>query len=166
MCLPASPGVSATPPAHWPRGLFKPGLVVYPVFELCGRNAGLQPSCAPTWPWTLLNWTCVLTFWLDFMLAVPPWTCLVVAGICLTLITFTRPDPDLWIDFLSWCWTCVNTIIYPMAWTLCFLCSYGPNCLPGAMGWRTLCCLLAVSPLWLLAQGSSWSMLCPDMVWS
>lgn len=42
----------------------------------------------------------------------------------------------------------------------------GLPCLPGAMSWPLPGedpALLAVAPPWLLAQGSIWSVLCPDV---
>lgn len=32
-----------------------------------------------------------------------------ITGLCLTLVSLTRPDPDLWIDFLAWGQTCLIT---------------------------------------------------------
>lgn len=35
------------------------------------------------------------------------WTCLVITGLCLAIISLARPDPDLWIHFLAWGRTCL-----------------------------------------------------------
>lgn len=38
--------------------------------------------------------------------------CPAIAGLCLPLAAFTRPDPDMWIDVLALFWTCFTTWRY------------------------------------------------------
>lgn len=37
------------------------------------------------------------------------WLCPAIAGLCLPLAAFTRPDPDIWTDVLALFWTCFTT---------------------------------------------------------
>lgn len=105
------------------------------------------PDHGPCW--------CRLTFWLDLVPDVSPWTCLVVAGNCLTLVTITGPDPELWTDVLSWCWTCFITMtlsngldpVLPLHSHAC------PACLePWGGLW-----LVRIQPCWLSHPLGSWS---------
>ena len=64
---------------------------------------GLQLCPCPAWPWALLSWGLIhcLILWHDLRPALSLWTCAAIVGLCLNLITFTRPGPDLLIDFLA-----------------------------------------------------------------
>lgn len=74
------------------------------------------------------------------------WNCLLISGLCLTLVILTRLDPDLWIDFPAWPRTCLFTTDLPDApWGGAVLGC--PQCCLPPRGSRTAPCYTRTLPL-------------------
>lgn len=84
-CLPMGPG----PPLKLRPG---PSILVHAVTEVLVSSS----SNVCTWLWALLIQTLTfgLSSWLDLGLALSLWSCPAMNGLCLTMVTLSRPDPN------------------------------------------------------------------------
>lgn len=100
---------------------------------ISAQPRALSCSGAPACPWTPLMLTCGLASHLDFGPVPSPWTCPMIVGLCLTLVTWLRPSPDpgLQNGFPVCLQTCLITVNLPDG----LQAAPGPPCsLPGAVG--------------------------------
>lgn len=81
---------------------------------LCTTSPYLSPCLRPAKSAGLqLSHSYAPASWFDFRPGLSLQTCLVLAGLCLTLDTTIRPDPHPWADFEAWPWTCLITTGMP-----------------------------------------------------
>lgn len=107
--------------------------------------------------------TCRLNYQYGLSPTLSPWSCLMVIGLCLALVTIT--GPDLQIDFLVWPWPCLIAMYLPEdldSWL-----NLAAICFPWSLCWVLWDWLSAgVVPVLLTVfscpWGGSWPLLLPD----